>query len=110
MEGYHNFEFSPTPTAAVGVVFFLKESLDFDLLPSLKLNLNLCEDLWIKVKNVDNPKFVNKGLEIEMYGVAILVSEDIKIGAADVLRKYQMRPKMVLRRCYFGVRRHQNRC
>ena len=44
--------------------FFLKETLDFDLMPDLKMNLKLCEDIWLKVKNVDNPKFDGKGLII----------------------------------------------
>ena len=45
MHGYHNFQFTPTPTGAGGVGFYLKEVFDYDLRPDLKLNLNLCEDI-----------------------------------------------------------------
>ena len=57
LNGYHNFHFTPTPTGAGGVGFYLKDTFDYDLRPDLKLNLNLCEDIWLKVKNVDNSKF-----------------------------------------------------
>ena len=39
-DGYHDFQFTPSPTKAGGVGFFLKETLDFELIPNLKLNLN----------------------------------------------------------------------
>ena len=45
--GYHDFEFTPSPTQAGGVGVFVKETLDYDLLPELKLNLDLCEDIWV---------------------------------------------------------------
>ena len=50
LHGYHNFQFTPTLTGA------------FDLRPDLKLNLNLCEDIWFKVKNIDNSKSNGNGL------------------------------------------------
>ena len=62
--GYHDFEFTPSPTQAGGVGFFVKETLDYDLLPELKLNLDLCEDIWVRVKNVNNTKFNKNGLVI----------------------------------------------
>ena len=46
LHGYHNFNFTPTPTGAGGVGFYLKDVFDYDLRPDLKLNLNLCEDIW----------------------------------------------------------------
>ena len=52
-EGYHDFEFTPNTRKAGGVGFFLKETFDFDLIPDLKMNLRLCEDIWLKVKNFD---------------------------------------------------------
>ena len=64
LDGYHDFEFTPTPTGAGGVGFFLRNTLDYVLCPDLKLNLNLCEDIWLKIKNVKNSKFDNKGLVI----------------------------------------------
>ena len=62
LHGYHNFKFTPTPTGAGGVGFYLKDVFDYDLRPDLKLNLNLCEDIWFKVKNVDNSKLNGNGL------------------------------------------------
>ena len=64
LDGYHDFEFTPTPTGAGGVGFFLRNTLDYVLCPDLKLNLNLCEDIWLKIKNVKNSEFDNKGLII----------------------------------------------
>ena len=64
LDGYHDFEFSPTPTGAGGVGFYLRETLDYVLCPGLKLNLNLCEDIWLRIKNVNNSKFESKGLII----------------------------------------------
>ena len=64
LEGYHDFEFTPTPTGAGGVGFYLRETLDYVLCPDLKLNLNLCEDIWLRIKNVNNSKFKSKGLII----------------------------------------------
>ena len=46
LHGYHNFNFTPTPTGAGGVGFYLKDIFDYDLRPDLKLNLSLCEDIW----------------------------------------------------------------
>ena len=63
-DGYHDFQFTPSPTKAGGVGFFLKETLDFELIPNLKLNLNLCEDLWLEVKNLKNPTLGKNGLII----------------------------------------------
>ena len=63
-DGYHDFQFTPSPTKAGGVGFFLKETLDFELIPNLKLNLNLCEDLWLEVKNLKNPSLGKNGLII----------------------------------------------
>ena len=62
LDGYHNFNFTPTPTGAGGVGFYLKDIFDYDLRPDLKLDLNLCEDIWFKVKNVDNSKLNGNGL------------------------------------------------
>ena len=64
LEGYHDFEFTPTPTGAGGVGFYLRETLDYVLCPDLKLNLNLCEDIWLRIKNVNNSNFESKGLII----------------------------------------------
>ena len=63
-DGYHDFQFTPSPTKAGGVGFFLKETFDFELIPNLKLNLNLCEDLWLEVKNLKNPMLGKNGLII----------------------------------------------
>ena len=63
-EGYHDFEFTPNTRKAGGVGFFLKETFDFELIPDLKMNLRLCEDIWLKVKNFDNPNLDKKGLII----------------------------------------------
>ena len=60
----HDFQFAPSPTKAGGVGFFLKETLDFELIPNLKLNLTLCEDLWLEVKNLKNPTLGKNGLII----------------------------------------------
>ena len=49
LDGYHDFEFTPTPTGAGGVGFYLRETLDYVLCPDLKLNLNRCEDIWLKI-------------------------------------------------------------
>ena len=39
--------------------------MDYALCPDLKLNgLNLCEDIWLKVKNIDNAKLNGNGLTI----------------------------------------------
>ena len=62
--GYHDFEFTPSPAQAGGVGFFVKETLDYDLLPELKLNLDLCEDIWLRMKNVHNTKLNKNGLVI----------------------------------------------
>ena len=59
-EGYHDFEFTPNTRKAGGVGFFLKETFDFELIPDLKMNLRLCEDIWLKVKNFDNPNLDKK--------------------------------------------------
>ena len=56
LNGYHDFNFTPTPTGAGGVGFYLKEMFDFILRPDLSLNLNLCEDIWFQVNNIDNSK------------------------------------------------------
>ena len=42
LHGYHDFNFTPTPTGAGGVGFYLKDIFDYDLRPDLKLDLNLC--------------------------------------------------------------------
>jgi hypothetical protein len=60
--GYHDFVFTESPTQAGGVGFYLLKSLDYKLCPEFSLDLNLCEDLWIEIENVQNPKFNNKGL------------------------------------------------
>ena len=64
LNGYHDFEFTPTPTGAGGVGFYLKEEFDYILRPDLNLNLTLCEDIWFRVKNVDNPKLNGNGFII----------------------------------------------
>ena len=64
INGYHDFHFTPTPTKAGGVGFYLRSSFDYDLLPDLKLNLHLCEDIWFRVKNVENSKLDGNGLII----------------------------------------------
>ena len=56
LDGYHNFNFTPTPTGAGGVGFYLKDVFDYDLRPDLKLNLNLCEDIWFNGR-VSQPKY-----------------------------------------------------
>ena len=63
-KGYHDFQYTTTPTGAGGVGFFLKDSFDYELLPNLKLNLTLCEDIWLRVTNISNAKLNNKGLII----------------------------------------------
>ena len=59
-----SISFTPTPTKAGGVGFYFKSSFDYDLLPDLKLNLHLCEDIWFRVKNVENSKLNGNGLII----------------------------------------------
>ena len=77
MHGYHNFQFTPTPTGAGGVGFYLKDVFDYDLRPDLKLNLNLCEDIWFKVKNVDNSTLNGNGLIVGViYAMAITLSKN----------------------------------
>ena len=75
LNGYHDFKFTPTPTGAGGVGFFLKDEFDYDLRPNLKLNLDLCKNIWFKVKNVANTKLNDNGLIV---GVIYLHGHDIK--------------------------------
>ena len=60
--GYHDFVFTESPTKAGGVGFYLLETLEYKLCPDLSLNLDLCEDIWLEIENVNNPKFNKKGL------------------------------------------------
>lgn len=54
LDSFHDFEFTPTPTGAGGVGFYLRETLDYSLCHDLKLNgLNFCEDIWLKIKNIE---------------------------------------------------------
>ena len=53
LDGFHDFEFTPTPTGAGGVGFYLSETLNYVLCPDLKLKgMKLCEDIWLKVTNI----------------------------------------------------------
>ena len=60
--GYHEFVFTESPTKAGGVGFYLLETLDYKLCPDLSLNLDLCEDIWLEIENVNSPKLNNRGL------------------------------------------------
>ena len=83
-DGYHDFQFTPSPTKAGGIGFFLKETLDFELIPSLKLNLNLCEDLWLEVKHLKNPTLGNNALLLESFKIMVKKLKNFTIGSASV--------------------------